>query len=184
MIKPDEIDNTWTLFLDRDGVINKRLIDDYVKTVDEFVFIDGVLDSLKLFKNLFGRIIVVTNQRGIALGLMSNDDLSVIHEFMLDRVGRIGGRIDRIYHCPHDKGDNCDCRKPKPGMLMKAYDDFPEIDFKKSIMVGDSDSDMQMGRSRSLINIYISETGERINSADMVFPSLIDFGRYLVDDKF
>lgn len=176
------IDSSWTLFLDRDGVINKRLADDYVKTVDEFTFLDGVLDSLKIFSRLFKRIIIVTNQRGIALGLMSVNDLSVIHEYMIKEIAGNGGRIDGIYHCPHDRNDNCDCRKPGPGMLVKAQLDFPEIDFRKSIMVGDSDSDMAMGRSRSLSNVFISDSSRSHSMADITFTSLIEFARYLVND--
>jgi histidinol-phosphate phosphatase family protein len=182
MTKIFDIDNTWTLFLDRDGVINKRIVDDYVKKINEFVFLDGVLDSLKIFNGLFKRIIVVTNQRGIALGLMNGDDLSVIHEYMLDTINSNGGRVDRIYHCPHDKTDNCQCRKPKPGMLIQAQNDFPDIDFSRAIMVGDSESDMGLGRSRSLKNVFISETSRADVDADIVFPSLKDFAEYLINE--
>jgi len=183
MTKLFNIDNTWTLFLDRDGVINKRIIDDYVKNTSEFVFLDGVLESLKIFKQLFRRIIVVTNQRGIALGLMNVDDLILIHEYMVKEVSNAGGKIDGIYYCPHDRGDNCGCRKPEPGMLINAQNDFPEIEFTKSIMVGDSDSDMAMGRSRSLTNVFISDSNNCAGFSDITFPSLIDFARYLIDEQ-
>jgi histidinol-phosphate phosphatase family protein len=179
MTKFFDIDHTWTLFLDRDGVINRRIVDDYVKKIDDFVFLDGVLDSIKIFSRLFNRIVVVTNQRGIALGVMNADDLSVIHNYMINEIENIGGRVDRIYYCPHDKTDNCSCRKPKPGMLIKAQNDFPDIDFSKSIMVGDSESDMGLGRSRSLKNVFISETSRADVDADIVFPSLKDFEEYL-----
>lgn len=182
MTKVFDIDNTWTLFLDRDGVINKRIIDDYVKKIDEFVFLDGVLESLKIFKNIFKRIIVVTNQRGIALGLMNEEDLSVIHNHMVNEININGGRVDHIYHCPHDKTDNCVCRKPKPGMLIKAQHDFPDIDFTRAIMVGDSVSDMGLGRSRSLKNVFISEKSHVDADADIVFPSLKDFAEYLINE--
>ncbi len=175
------VDNSWTLFLDRDGVINRRILDDYVKTIDEFVFLDGVLESLKIFNGIFGRIIVVTNQRGIALGVMNVDDLLAIHNYMIKEIQNNGGRIDNIYYCPHDRDDNCDCRKPKPGMLIKAQKEFPEINFSRSIMVGDSASDMELGRSRSLLNVFISDSAEADNSFDINFPSLIDFARYLND---
>jgi len=182
MTKFFDIDNTWSLFLDRDGVINKRIVDDYVKNIDEFVFLEGVLESLKIFNRLFKRIIVVTNQRGIALGVMNEDDLSVIHEYMITEIESSGGRVDRIYHCPHDKTDNCECRKPKPGMLIKAQNDFPDIDFSRAIMVGDSASDMGLGRSRSLKNVFISETLHADSAADIVFSSLKDFAGYLINE--
>ena len=180
-IRPDK---TWTLFLDRDGVINKRIIDDYVKNIDEFIFLDGVLDALKIFSRLFGRIIVVTNQRGIARGLMDAADLELINQYMVTEVKNNGGRIDSIYHCPHDKDENCLCRKPEPGMLIEAQNDYPEIDFSKSVMVGDSDSDMELGRSKGLKNVFISDAAGADPadvSADMLFPSLIDFARYLIN---
>ncbi len=182
MKKIFNIDTSWTLFLDRDGVINKRIVDDYVKTIDEFVFIDGVLDSLNIFNRMFKRIFIVTNQRGIALGVMSVDDLASVHEYMIKEIIRNGGRIDGIYHCPHDRGDNCNCRKPRPGMLLQAKSDFPGIDFSRSIMVGDSDSDMELGRSRSLNNVFISESLQSNSMADITFPSLIDFAGYLIND--
>jgi len=176
------IDNSWTLFLDRDGVINRRIIDDYVKRIDEFIFLEGVLDSIKIFSRLFNRIIVVTNQRGIALGVMNEYDLSVIHKHMINEIESNGGRVDRIYYCPHDKTDNCECRKPKPGMLIKAQSDFPDIDFSKAIIVGDSASDMGLGRSRSLKNVFISESSGADIDADIVFPSLKDFAEYLISE--
>jgi histidinol-phosphate phosphatase family protein len=177
-------DNTWTLFLDRDGVINKRIVDGYVKRTDEFIFLDGVLESLKIFNALFGRIIVVTNQRGIACGIMSSDDLKLVHNYMLAEVNNNGGRIDSIYYCPHDRDEKCTCRKPEPGMLIHAQRDYPEIDFSRSIMVGDSHSDIELGRSKGLHTVFIADHHDEIPqeiSADVSFRSLLDFARYLIN---
>lgn len=176
------VDNDWTLFLDRDGVINRRIVDDYVKSIDEFIFLDGVLDSFKIFSRIFRKIIIVTNQRGIALGVMNINDLTLVHDYMINKVNSNGGRIDCIYYCPHDRNDNCGCRKPKPGMLIKAQNDYPDIDFSKSIMVGDSDSDMEMGHSKCLHNVFISASSYTNNIADISFPSLLDFARYLTNE--
>ncbi len=179
MTEKISIDKSWTLFLDRDGVINERLMDDYVKNINEFIFLDGVLESFRIFNELFNRIIIVTNQRGIALNVMNQSDLESIHRFMVEKIRNNGGRVDSIYHCPHDKNDNCNCRKPNNGMLLQAYADFNDIDFSKSIMVGDTEPDMEMGRSKCKLNIFISERMENTPLADMVFPSLSEFARHL-----
>lgn len=153
------IDKGWTLFLDRDGVINVRLVDDYVKSPDEFSFTDGTLRALSLLSDLFGRIIIVTNQRGIARGLMTEDDLASVHSSMMREISAAGGRIDAIYHCPHDTSAACLCRKPAIGMALRAKESFPEIDFSKSIMVGDSRSDMSFGENAGMKCVYVSHDG-------------------------
>lgn len=178
-----DIDHTWTLFLDRDGVVNRRLIDDYVKTWEEFEFLPGVLDALVVFRKVFGRIVVVTNQQGIGKGIMTEEDLSDIHNRMLNQVIEKGGRIDRIYHCPGLVKDNPKCRKPLPGMGLQAKKDFPEIDFKRSIMVGDSKSDMEFGRSLGMINVFVDHKTDKfdVNLTDYITTSLGGFSSILED---
>ncbi|MBO6517272.1 MAG: HAD family hydrolase [Bacteroidia bacterium] len=151
-----KIDKSWTLFLDRDGVINKRLIDDYVKSWDEFEFLPGTINAIADFSQWFGVIVVVTNQQGIGKGLMTVDDLQSIHNQMVESIEQGQGRIDGIYFCPDLKHTNPVCRKPQPGMGYQAKEDFPEIDFSKSIMVGDSLSDMEFGRKLGMKNVFIS----------------------------
>lgn len=151
------ISPSWTLFLDRDGVINVRLIDDYVKTWEEFEFIEGVLEKLAEFSTLFGTIVIVTNQQGIGKGLMSEADLTDIHSRMLEEIEQAGGRIDKIYHCPALRSDADNCRKPRPVMAYKAQEDFPNIDFVRSIMVGDSLSDIEFGRAVGMRTVWISD---------------------------
>lgn len=153
------VDRTWTLFLDRDGVINRRLPGDYVKHWDEFVWEDGVLDALRIFAGCFGRIFIVTNQQGIGKGLMTSQEVDAIHRRLLVEVGRAGGRIDRIYVCPGLEADDPPCRKPRTGMAEQARRDFPEVDFQRSIMVGDSLSDMEFGARLGMVNVFI-ETKE------------------------
>jgi len=147
----------WTLFLDRDGVINKRIIDDYVKSVDDFVFIEGVLDSISIFSKYFQNIIVVTNQQGIGKKLMTEVELEKIHSYLLKKVEVNNGRIDKIYHCPDLASENSKYRKPNTGMGLKAKEDFPEIDFKKSIMIGDSLSDMQFAKNLGIISVAVGD---------------------------
>jgi len=152
-----DINKSWTLFLDRDGVINKRLIDDYVKNIGEFEFLPEVPQAFKIFAEKFGRIFVITNQRGIARKLMSVEDLDSVHKYMLEGIKQAGGKVDGIYYCPHDRDENCGCRKPDIGSALKAQKDFPEVDFKKSIMVGDTSSDIKFGENAGMFTVKITE---------------------------
>jgi len=175
------LNKEWTLFLDRDGVINERIIGDYVKNTDEFHFIDGVPDAIAEFSKVFGLIIVVTNQQGIGKELMTEEDLRIIHDFMVRGVQEAGGRISKIYHCPYLKRSNSPLRKPATGMGLQAKKDFHEIDFSKSIMVGDSQLDMEFGRRLGMIRIFISDEAEKDSQDlyDLRFPSLLSFAQGL-----
>jgi histidinol-phosphate phosphatase family protein len=119
-------------------------VNDYVKDWSEFEFMPGILKALASWSAQFKYIIIVTNQRGIGRGLMTEEDLTDIHRRMVAEISKNGGRIDRIYYCADVDVDNPD-RKPNIGMALKAKADFPDIDFSKSVMVGDSDSDMEFG---------------------------------------
>jgi len=151
------IDKTWSLFLDRDGVINKRLMDDYVKSIKEFEFLPEAAEAFKIFSEKFGRVFIITNQRGIARKLMTVEDLTSVHDFMVQKIKQAGGKVDGIYYCPHDRNQNCGCRKPDIGSALKAQKDFPEVDFKKSIMVGDTSSDIQFGENAGMFTVKITE---------------------------
>lgn len=145
-----------TLFLDRDGVINYKIENEYVKSICEFKFIPDFIHVVKDLSLLFNRIIIITNQQGIGKGLMSISDLNKIHEHMLNAINYNNGRIDKIYYCPHLDSDNCICRKPSPGMIQKAFEEYPEINRNKSYLIGDSDSDIQAGISEKLITVKVS----------------------------
>ena len=145
-----------TLFLDRDGVINYKIENDYVKSIQDFKFIPEFIYVVKDLSLLFNRIIIITNQQGIGKGLMSISDLNEIHEYMLNTINDNNGKIDKIYFCPHLASENCFCRKPSPGMIQKAFQDYPDIDRSKSYFIGDSDSDMQAGKAEKLISIKVS----------------------------
>lgn len=157
IILPWPIDKTWTLFLDRDGVINKRFVDDYVKTVAEFEFLPGVLEAIARLSRQFGRIIVVTNQQGIGKGLYSTHDLNQIHAYMLAEVKKAGGHIDAVYYAPQLKHENSPMRKPGIGMALQAKKYFPEIEFSRSIMIGDSDSDIDFARNAEMHAVFVGE---------------------------
>ena len=182
-----KIDKTWTLFLDRDGVINRRIENGYVLSWDQFVFLEGVKNAIKLLSSEFGNIFVVSNQQGIGKGLMTEEALQDIHDHMIREIEKFGGRIDRIYHSPFLKSENSIQRKPKIGMALMAKKEFPGVDFKRSVMVGDSVSDMIFGKRAGMINVFTSTNKYLIirNSRliDMVFPDLWTFARKLKENR-
>ena len=131
------------LFLDRDGVINVKPPDGaYVRTWDEFRLIPAAVDWIRLFNAAGYLVVVVTNQRGIARGLMRPEDLADIHARMTAELTRRGARVDDIFVCPHEEG-TCDCRKPRPGLVREAQRRW-DIDLGRSLLIGDSDSDRQL----------------------------------------
>jgi len=170
------IDPTWTLFLDRDGVINKKL-EGYVTKPSEFQFADGAIAALEMLAHKFSKIIVVTNQQGIGKELMTHDDLHSVHSHMLRNIELAGGRIDNIYYCPHLAQEEAPCRKPAPGMAIQAQADYPDITFEESIMVGDSVSDITFGNILGMYTVRISRLDDE--NADLTCSSLSDFTRYL-----
>ena len=175
------IDVSWTLFLDRDGVINRRLPDDYVKTPDEFDFTDGTLEAIADFTKLFGHIFVITNQQGVGKGLMSPAKLDEIHQYMTSCISKAGGKIDKVYYCPDLSQSGSFMRKPNIGMGLRAKKEFPEIQFNKSIMVGDTDSDMKFGKRLGMKTIFISDDLSEIRKFSKLihfaFPNLLELSK-------
>jgi histidinol-phosphate phosphatase family protein len=158
------LDGTWTLFLDRDGVINFEKADDYINHKDEFKFYPGVPEAITRLSHLFRYVIVVTNQKGIGKGVTDEKEVKRIHEHMVARIVLEGGRIDGVYYCP-DTDDSSPCRKPNPGMAFNAQEDFPGIDFEKSIMVGNNLSDLHFGRNAGMKTAFL-----RTTKPDLVLP--------------
>ncbi len=175
------LDKTWTLFIDRDGVINLRPMGDYVKHWSDFEFLPEAPDALAQLSAIFGRIILVTNQQGIGKGLMTTEDMETIHNNMIIEIEKAGGRIDAVYFCPDMENKPENCRKPGKMMALKAKDDFPEIDFSKSIMAGDTENDMLFGKNAGMKSVLINTNGIKAgnNLADFVFPDLLSFARSL-----
>jgi D-glycero-D-manno-heptose 1,7-bisphosphate phosphatase len=133
------------IFIDRDGVINKKMPEgDYVKTWSEFEFLPGAIEALKMLYEAGYSIFVITNQRGIARGIMRKEDLDDIHNRMVIELEKYGIKLAGIYYCPHNDEDNCDCRKPKPGLLFRAAKEH-NFDLKDAIFIGDSLKDIQAG---------------------------------------
>ncbi len=127
------------LFLDRDGVIN--VDSGYIYKIADFEFIDGIFELLKEAQNRNYLLIVVTNQSGIAKNYYSEQDFKILTAYMVDEFLEMGIKITKVYHCPHQDSDNCDCRKPKSGMILEAIKKFG-IDVNKSIMIGDKERDI------------------------------------------
>lgn len=175
------INSTWTLFIDRDGVVNQEKEEDYIHTWEEFLFYEGVKEAFKIFNEIFGTIVMITNQRGVAKGLTRQEDLDIIHLNMNDEVKAAGGRIDRIYVSSEMEGEN---RKPNIGLGLQAMKDFPKIDLAKSVMVGNTLSDMKFGRNLGVaMNIFLPTTRKNVpvdhDDIDMVFKDLISFANAL-----
>ena len=170
-----QANKAWTLFLDRDGVVNLEKDNDYIRMPSEFFFLDHVPEAMAIFAGLFGEIFVVTNQKGVGKGLMTEDDLQDIHRYMLQGVEHAGGRISKVYYCTATENDHPN-RKPQPGMALQAKADYPQISFSKSIMVGNTLSDMAFGRAEGMYTVFIQSFKPMPElphpAIDAVFPSL------------
>lgn len=178
-MKAWNIDASWTLFLDRDGVINQRKMGGYITSKSEFSFVEGVLDAIAVFDKVFQYIFVVTNQQGIGKGIMTEADLLDIHRVMVEKIEENGGRITQCYFAPELKNAKNSTRKPSSAMALKAKSEFQAIDFEKSIMVGDTDSDILFGKSLQMKTVRI-QTVEPINvEADVTVNSLIDLAHLI-----
>jgi len=150
------------LFLDRDGVINVKPPDGgYVRTWDEFQWIPAAVDWIRLFTAVDFLVIVVTNQRGVARGLVRPEDLADIHTRMTAELARRGARIDDVFVCPHEEG-TCDCRKPRPGLIFQARRRW-DIDMPRSLLIGDSESDRHLAVNCGLR--FLKAEGGRIVAA-------------------
>lgn len=180
-----QIGKDWTLFLDRDGVINEEIKGSYITKWDEFNFCDGALASIRKFTEQFGKLIVVTNQRGVGRGIMDLEALRDIHSNMINIVNSDGGHIDKVYACTAIEDDDHN-RKPNVGMATQAKEDFPEIDYKKSVMVGNNLSDMEFGKKLGMHTIFLTTTQAPVelphDLIDEQFSSLKDWADSLISE--
>lgn len=176
------IDNSWTLFLDRDGVINFERNNDYVKAWDEFKFYDESIKALPLLAAKFTTIVITTNQKGVGRGIMTEESLQTIHHNMVSEIEKVGGRIDHIFYCTDVDNDSIN-RKPQPGMAFQAQEKFPSIAFTKSIMVGNRTSDMEFGRNAGLHTVFLATTHQETAYPnpliDYRFNHLLEFAKAL-----
>lgn len=170
-----ELDKTWTIFLDRDGVINEENVGSYITKWEEFVFCEGAIQAISTLSDKVGNLVVVTNQRGVGRGIMSLESLKEISKNMTAAVQAQGGRIDKVYACTaiHDDDHN---RKPNTGMALQAKEDFEGINFRKSIMVGNSMSDMEFGKRMNMHTVFLTTKSAPFEMPhhliDVQYPSL------------
>ena len=177
-----------TVFLDRDGVLNRKLPEDqYVTGWKYFELLPGVPEAIAQLNQAGLRVLVVTNQRGIALGLYTAADVEHIHSQLQAVLAKSGAHIDGFYFCPHDK-QQCNCRKPLPGLFEQAQVQFPEIESATSLVIGDSLSDIEFGRNLDLTTVFIEGDPDRQKTgatrasalADLSFSSLPEAVNYLL----
>ncbi len=170
------------VFLDRDGVINKRPREgDYVKSWNEFAFLPDVDEAIKLINKNNCLAIIITNQAGIGKGLFKEKELKEIHLKMQKELEKKRARIDAIYFCPHRPDENCSCRKPKTGMLNKAKSDF-RLDLKDCYIIGDNPSDMETGKKVGCKTIFISREKENLPKVDHTACDLISAVKIIFRD--
>lgn len=144
------------IFFDRDGVINEAPPPgDYLRSWSEFRLIESVVDWIRLFNTLGYLVVVVTNQRGIARGLMTVEAVEDIHRRMMETLAGRGARIDDVFYCPHERDAGCDCRKPLPGMVRRAAAKW-DIDMERSAMIGDSKKDEELARACGMTFIAVA----------------------------
>lgn len=169
----------WCLFLDRDGVINRQIVGDYVRNWSEFVWLPGTRSALRKLRQWAPYIVVVTNQQGIGKGLMTVEDVAEIHRNVVSELAEGGVTLDAIRLCPHLESQGCECRKPRVGLIRDWLVDHPDSDPLLSVMVGDSLSDLELARNvaTSIGGCVSIRIGHRDGGApaDAVFESLLDF---------
>jgi histidinol-phosphate phosphatase family protein len=147
------------VFIDRDGTINVNV--EYLDDPDEFMMYPSVAEGIKILKEHGFKIIVVTNQSGIARGYFSEKTLEKIHQKMKNELSKKGAKIDAIYYCPHHPDEDCNCRKPNTGMFEKAIKDF-DIDTKHSYVIGDRMLDVEAGYKLGCKTILVPEDKEKV----------------------
>jgi D-glycero-D-manno-heptose 1,7-bisphosphate phosphatase len=142
------------VFLDRDGVLN--IDKGYVYRKEDFIWIDGAKEAVKLLNDLNFYVFVVTNQSGVARGYYTEDDIQKLHQWMNDELSKIGASVNSFYYCPHlpeavieKYRVSCDCRKPAPGLILQAMNDWP-IDKEKSLMIGDNNKDVEAAKNAGI----------------------------------
>ncbi len=162
------------VFLDRDGVINRKPVEgEYVTRWEEVHILPGVARAIGLLNHAGFRVIVVSNQRCVAKGLITKADLESMHHRVCATLAEVGATIDSVYYCPHEKDPPCRCRKPAPGMLLDAAQEH-QIDLKASWMIGDSEIDVEAGRNAGCKTVRLLENAEGGGNADVVAASLLD----------
>jgi len=160
-----------TIFLDRDGVINKEI--NYLHKIEDFEFINGVFEACQYLESLNYKIIITTNQSGISRGYYTENDFQKITKWMLSQFNNNNIDILDVIHCPHLPSDFCDCRKPKPGMLLSAETKH-NIDMENSWMIGDKENDIQAANNAGIINTILVKSGHNVDEFNSKAKFVLD----------
>ena len=167
-----------TIFLDRDGVINKEV--NYLHKIENFEFIEGIFDAYLYFQNLEYKIIIISNQSGISRGYFNENDYKNLTEWMLNQFDKRSISILDIFYCPHKPESKCNCRKPKPGMFIDAKTKYG-ISMRDSWMIGDSESDIQAANNAGISNTILVRSGHSINESNSKSKYIIDSIKQSID---
>lgn len=150
------------VFLDRDGVINNDTGHYYVYKPEDFILNDGIIEGLKILSEAGFKLIIVSNQGGVAKGIYTEEDIQKVHKKLLSELKKFSVEIDAIYYCPHhDSVSDCECRKPKPGMILNAIKEFG-INPLESYLIGDSERDIVAGENAGLKKSFLIEKNSSI----------------------
>ncbi len=171
------------VFLDRDGTIARDV--HYCCRVEDFEILPTVPEAIRLLKEHGFKVAVVTNQSGVARGYFTDETLFQIHQYMEDELAKYGARIDAVYYCPHHPDDGCQCRKPKPALLLRAAEEMG-IDLTRSYIVGDSEMDVKAGKAASCRTVLVT-TGSNVErgiaeSPDYIADTLLGTAEWIVKD--
>ncbi len=173
-----------TIFLDRDGTINEEAEDEMVDSMDKVKILPNTIAALKLLKNTDFRLFIITNQIAIGLGRLSLNDFNKINNYILGKLRVSGIKIEQTYMCPHLPGDNCECRKPKPGMIKQAYKKY-DINLKESYVIGDRETDILMGKKVGCKTILVKSGISKTNDAkaDYFAEDLLDAVEFILTNE-
>ena len=164
-----------TIFLDRDGVINKEV--SYLHMIKDCEFIDGIFEACNYFQNIGFTIVIITNQSGIARGLFTENDYQILTDWITEQFNKKGIHLLDIFHCPHGPDSLCNCRKPMPGMLFEAQNKY-DIDKTNSWLIGDKEVDIIAANNAGISNTILLRSGHKLNEdiskAKHILDSVID----------
>lgn len=177
-----QFNKDWTLFLDRDGVINERIIDGYVMDSKNLILTSNLTQALTILSKKFGRMLVVSNQQCVGKGYCTYQTIEKVHSDLNDILLKERILISDFFFCPHKATDNCTCRKPKSGLAFQAQEKYPSIDFTKSVMVGDMITDIFFGKSLGMTTVYVGAKNtpnfDKIKDhSDYIFDNLYEFAK-------
>jgi histidinol-phosphate phosphatase family protein len=180
MNKLPKIDQSWTLFLDRDGVINKRNFDGYILQWSDFQFTDGLLSAAQQLGAMFGNVVVVTNQQCVAKQLITEQDLALLHQKMNNELAVNGLQIAAVKVATELKNEPPFRRKPNTQMALEVKEAFPDVAFQKSVMVGDTDSDIAFGKALGMFTVLVRSQEVTSEIPDLYIDRLADLPNLLL----